>query len=761
MSHRPLLILALAALTALSGCASRNALREVPFATAPPTADRYEAPYQAGYPDIDPPPKDGVEGEAAPGAPTEDPLRSSKPGSGVFINEEIAKRAPPGAGETGAVTFNFEGESLHAVVKALLGEALQQNYVIAPGVQGTVTFSTAKPLRDDQILSVLEMLLRWNNATMVWQDGRYTILPVAQALPGNLTPRIGPAASARGYEVRAFPLQYISAAEMEKLIKPYAKPEAMVQMDPARNMIILAGTRAELENYNQTIQTFDVDWLAGMSVGVFPLMQAEAAKTVGELEKIFGTGSNTPMAGMFRFMPLEGINAVMVITPQPKYLGQIEEWLSRLDLGGGEAGQRLYVYDVKNVKASDLASTLSDIFGGGGGSTNRPSNPSGDNLMPGLEPVEIRTLGTSGNVSPSAAEPKQQNQNNAGSQNVAARNGSGSDANAPGGPNGGPVVDSAGGIALGASDEVRVSAVEESNALLVRATSGQWESIRRVIERLDTIPLQVHIEAQIVRVLLNDALNYGVSWFFENGVTNAPNGAALLPLSRAQNGWGDHAGSIVPGGLGWTFIGPDAAAVITALDNVSDTTVLSAPSLVVLNNKSANINVGTQIPVTSSFINNGTGTGTGSGLNQSYVQFRQTGITLTVTPRVNPGGLVFMEVAQEESAPAAETVGDNPNVAVDNRSIETEVAVQSGQTLVLGGLIKTTDIRSHGGIPGLSRIPVIGGLFGEKKSSLAREELIVLITPRVIRDETESRRLTEEYSRRFRGMEPLRVRVEH
>jgi len=761
VSFRPHLILALAALVAVSGCASRSSLRESPFmGAAHGQPDQYQAPYQADYPDGEVPPKAGTDAEGEPAdGKEEDPLRKLRPGSATFINEDVASRPVPGAGETGAVTFNFEGESLHAVVMALLGEALQQNYVIAPGVQGTVTFSTAKPLRDDQILSVLEMLLRWNNAAMVWQDGRYTILPVAQALPGNLTPRSGPAANARGYEVRAVPLQYISALEMEKLIKPYAKPEGIVNIDPARNMIVLAGTRAELENYMQTIAVFDVDWLEGMSVGVFPLQQAEAAKTVTELEKIFGAQSNTPMAGMFRFMPLEGVNAVMVITPQPKYLGQIEEWLMQLDLGGGQAGQRLYVYDVKNVKATDLAATLGDIFGSGGGSSVQRANPSGDNLMPGLEPVEIRTVGSSGDVSPSAGiEPKQQA--DASNQNATTRNGSIGDGNGAGG-NGGPVVDSAGGIALGASDEVRVSAVEESNALLVKATSGQWESIRRVIERLDIIPLQVHIEAQIVRVVLNDQLNYGVSWFFENGITGDAN-TGLLPLARAQNGWADHAGRVTPGGIGWTFIGPDATAIITALDSVSDTKVLSAPSLVVLNNKSANINVGTQIPVTSSFIGTGGTTGgINNGINQSYVQFRQTGITLTVTPRVNPGGLVFMEVSQEESAPVGAATTENPNVAVDNRSIETEVAVQSGQTLVLGGLIKTSDARGTGGVPGLSRLPLIGGLFGTRTNELVREELIVLVTPRVIRDESESRRLTEEYTRRFRGMEPIRVRVDN
>jgi general secretion pathway protein D len=762
---KPLLVLGVAILVGLGGCATTR--DSAPGAWAPTSYDAGPSSAEESSYTAQEPAEAGLADDSAP--ESEDPLRSVKPGTGNFINQDVTKRVPPGAGATGDLTFNFEGESLHAVIKALLGDFLQQNYVIAPGVQGTVTFSTAKPLRGDQALSILEMLLRWNNATMVWQDGRYTILPVAQALPGNLTPRTGPTQNIRGYEVRAIPLQYISALEMEKLLKPYAKPEAVINVDPARNMLVLAGSRAELENYLQTIATFDVDWLSGMSVGVFPMQQAEAAKTVTELEKIFGDGSNTPLAGMFRFMPLEGINAVMVITSQSKYLATVEEWLERLDIGGGEAGQRLYVYDVKNVKAIDLAATLGEIFGDGGGSSvARAAPPSGDRLMPGLDPVEIRTVGTGGNVSPSpGTEPKSADQGN--SNNYSSNNSS-SNRQGGNGSNGasGPTVDQSGGISLGASEEVRISASEENNALLVKATSGQWESIRRVIERLDTIPLQVHIEAKIVRVTLNDSLQYGVQWFFENGITDP----LLRARARTRNIWGDIGGSFgtqnEDGGvqaLGWTFLGPNAQAIITALDSVSEATVLSAPSLVVLNNKTANINVGTQIPVASSFYG-GVGTNDPNNPNnpggfnqQSYVQFRQTGITLDVTPRVNPGGLVFMEVDQQESAPTAgATIGGNP--PVDNRSIKTEVAVQSGETLVLGGLIKTTETKGQGGFPGLSRIPFIGGLFGKREQEGSREELLVLITPHVIRNQQDARRLTEDYSSQFRGMEPLRVRVE-
>jgi len=670
------------------------------------------------------------------------PESLNRRGTGQLINEAAARKPSKPAGAAGEVTFNFEGESLHAVVKLILGEFLQENYVIAPGVQGTVTFSTAKPLRGDQALSILEMLLRWNNATLIWEDGRYTVLPVAQALPGNLTPRVGPAQTARGYEVRAVPLKFISATEMEKVLKPYARPESVVNIDLQRNLITLAGTRAELENYLQTIEVFDVDWLAGMSVGVFNLQQAEAAQVITEMEKIFGEGGNTPMAGLFRFVPLEGVNGVLVITPQPHYLATIEEWLQRFDLGGGEAGQRLYVYEVKNVNALDLSDTLSDIFQTSGGSSARR----GAGVAPGLQPVEVRTLGADGQQRSTANDERQARREQRRAEREANRGSAGGGGD---------------GVNLGGTEDVRISAVEESNSLIVRAAPAQWESIRRVIQRLDQVPLQVVIETQIVQVALTESLSYGVQWFFENQIAEP-----LRAQAAMQRGWNDLGGSIgppgqnSPGGISWSFLGPNATALISALDRVSDVTVLSAPSLVVLNNKQGSINVGTQIPVVSTFFNSNIGGGTDPGnVGTSSVQFRQTGLTLSVTPRVNPGGLVFLEIEQEDSG-----VGDGPsvggNVPIDTRTIQTEVAVQSGNTVVLGGLIKQDQTNSSTGAPFLSRIPVLGALFGGKNSSSSRNELIVLITPRVIRNASDARAITDEYQRRFRGLKPLSSDVE-
>ncbi len=652
-----------------------------------------------------------VEGTEAP-TPVQPRITA---GSGQLINERAAAEPPPNLGSTGEATFNFEGESLQAVVKAILGDLLQQNYVIAPGVQGTVTLATPKPVSAAQALSLLEMVLGWNNARLVWSDGRYNVVPADQALAGNLAPRTGAAGTARGYEVRAVPLRYISASEMEKLLKPYARDRAIVQVDSARNMIVLAGTRAELQNYLRTIEIFDVDWLAGMSVGVYPLQSGDAGKMVTELEKVFGEGGKTPLSGMFRFMPLDSQNAVMVISPQAAYLKEIEAWIDRMDAGGD--GARLYVYEVKYMKAADLAAQLSSVFGGG--SAPSPMEPS---LMPSLEPVDVRTTDNP------------------------PYNGDKSST-----PSSAPTANSSPATLNIDGDQVNVSAVEESNSLLVRASAAHWESIRRAIDRLDEMPLQVHIEAQVVEVKLTGELSYGVSWFFGNFVPAANQAAA-----NSLNDWRNTGTSIEPAtnGSNFTFIGPSAQAVLKTLDSVSDLRVLSAPSVLVRNNVEADFSSGTQIPVASTIINNNGNTN--SDNTYSQVQFRQTGVSLKVRPRVSSNGMVFLEITQDVSSPSASGPVIGGNISVDNRKLHTEVAVQTGETVVLAGLIKTEQGKGSSGIPFLSRIPVVGALFGRQNQTNNREEVLVLITPTVVRDPSEARKLTDEYGERFRALEPLR-----
>ena len=399
-------------------------------------------------------------------ADDEGPRAQIRRGTGQMLNQRAAAAPPPNlAGSTGEATFNFEGEPVQAVVKAILGDMLGQNYTIAPGVQGTVTLATPRTVSPAQAYVLLERALADNNARMIYSGGMYQIVPADQALPsGTVAPLTGGAGAARGFEVRVVPLKYISATEMEKVLKPYARPNSIVAVDNGRNTITVSGSRVELENYLRTIEIFDVDWLSGMSVGVFPLQTGKANKVVADLEKVFGEQSKSPVAGMFRFMPLEGANAVLVITPQADYLDDIEDWLERIDSSG--AGMRLYSYELKYIKARDLADRLAEVFGGG--SRGRGDSGSGASLMPGLSPLSIgggSGLGESENGS------RLDNGMSGNSGTGGPGSGSGSLSLSQTGNSG-----SANVTLEVDGDRVGVSALDETNALLVRTTPSAWKS---------------------------------------------------------------------------------------------------------------------------------------------------------------------------------------------------------------------------------------------------------------------------------------------
>ncbi len=645
------------------------------------------------------------------------PQTEKFPGTGVFINEKAARRNPQPPKVEGKMTLNFEGQDLQEVVKVILGDIMQENYVIAPGVKGKVTFSTARPVSAGQLMPILEMLLAWNNATLIWHENRYTVLPIKNAIKGQLTPRMGPVAAVRGYQVQAVPLKYIAPSEMEKLLKPYARDGAVISADNTRGLLFLGGTRSELANYLKTIEIFDVDWLEGMSVGIFPLNVVEASKIIPELEQIFGEGAGTPLAGMFRFLPLERLNAVVVITPQPDYLNQAETWIQRLDRGGSEAGTRLYVYSVKNVKAADLADTLNQIFTGkSSGSSSRGANQG--SVTPGLKPAKITSTNKVGKEKPKNRKTTT------------------------------PAKSGGRGLNVVQSDDIRITAVEENNALLIRATPGQYDTILSAIKRLDEVPLQVHIEAQVIEVSLEGQLQHGVRWFFENAIDSTTeksifDGGTQSGLAGAFGPAADAATAF----YSWT--GPDVQAVISLLESTGKTRVVSTPSLTVINNAEASLNVGDQIPVNSTSFNPSGGVG-----SYSSVQYLNTGVKLSVTPRVNPGGLVFMEITQEVSSPK-DNADVNGNRTVSTRTVSTQVAVQSGETLALGGLISTEEGLGASGVPGLHRIPLLGNLFGSKRRTNNRKELIVFITPTVVRSIEDARTLTEEYQKKFRGIKPI------
>ncbi len=303
-------------------------------------------------------------------------------------------------------------------------------------------------------------------------------------------------------------------------------------------------------------------------------------------------------------------------------------------------------------------------------------------------------------------------------------------------------------------DGIRISAVDANNQLMVRARPSQWAEIEQAIKRLDTVPLQVQIETRILEVQLTGEFQFGVQWYLE-GLVGGTNGSVGQPGNQQQWALGGGGSAFVPGtdAFFYSFVNKNIQAAVHAMETSGNSKILSAPSLVVMNNQKAHIEVGDQIPVTQTFVNTNSNTDNDVG----QVQYIDTGVILDVRPRVNPGGLVYLNISQVVSKPGiADASG---NVPISQREVATKVAVQSGQTVLLGGLIQQDESQSDTGIPGLNQIPIVGRLFGTTNRNRNRTELLVLITPRVITSGSDAKQITDEYQRKFESLEPLRKKA--
>ncbi|HEX5960831.1 MAG TPA: type II secretion system secretin GspD [Rhodanobacteraceae bacterium] len=693
------------------------------------------------------------------GQPTQ-PLATSNPpqrqyGTGVFINPPSHARSGGAVNEGGTITFNFDNQPVQAAVKAILGDVLHVNYSIAPEVKGSVTFATSQPVTQDEVLPILQMLLSWTGNALVRQDGRYLVVPVAQAAPGNLVPGLGAVSPGAGYAARLFPLHYVSAEAMQKLLKPFADPKAFLLVDPLRNLLVIGGTPSELANYQRIIQTFDVDWLRGMSVDVIPLQHVQAGDLVNQLDTLFTEQAGEKgqrLSSLVRLIPLQQSNSLVVITSQPSYIDEVRRLVTTIDNGAGNSSG-LYVYNVLNVKASDLGRHLNELFGNNTGGQQYPAGA----VAPGFSPLEQSSPGSLG-----AQQGFGSFTPDTGMGGVAGQGENGGfGAGAVEGATQGRRQQQAGQgpVAFTTSEGVRIAAVNENNQLLIRATPGQWEKLLPAIQRLDEKPLQVQIETRVLEVTLTGEFQFGVQYYLGGLIGTQPGSPPNTDQSFRR-----HQGAAGLGGvdydpkadaLFYSFAGQDLQFAIKALESSGDAKILSAPSTVVLNNQETTFKVGEKIPVVQTAIIPGLG-GTGSNggaLNATSVNYIDTGVLLDVVPRVSPGGLVYMDIQQVVSKPT--TRDQYGNYTIANRALSTEVAVQSGQTVLLGGLIQQTDTTQDSGVPFLSRIPIFGRLFGTTDRSKTRTELIVLITPRIIRDPEDARRITDEYQTRFESLKPI------
>ena len=316
-------------------------------------------------------------------------------GSGVVVKGQAPGGGLPPSGTPatlgvggGGVVLNFEGADLREVVRNILGDILNEPYIIDASIGGQVTIRTSAGLPREALPATLETLLRMNGATMVKEDGLWKIVPTANAVRGNVTPQLGNSQRALppGFSVQIVPLRHVGAREMVRLLEPFAKDAAAVRADEIRNLLILSGTERELRHLMETIDMFDIDWMAGMSAGVFTLQGADVKTVMGELDKVFGAAAQSPLSGLLRIVPIERMNALLVISPNPTYLEEAKKWIERLDKGDASGGLRFYVYHLQNQRAEKLAPLLQQAITGRAPPASAPAAPT---LAPGTPPGTI------------------------------------------------------------------------------------------------------------------------------------------------------------------------------------------------------------------------------------------------------------------------------------------------------------------------------------------------------------------------------------
>ncbi len=676
----------------------------------------------------------GADAGVGTGQDTASERSRSFPGTGVLVRgQQPGGNLPPSTITTtsgGNIVLNFEGADVREVVRNVMGDILNESYTIDPNVGGTITIRTSSGIPREALPATLETVLRMAGATMVKEGNLYKVVPMAAAVRGNLAPQLGNSQRAlpQGYSVQIIPLRFVSAVEMAKILEPFAKDAQAVRIDTLRNLLILAGTERELRHLIDTVDMFDINWMAGMSVGVFTLQNAAVKDVMGELDKAIGDKTGGPLASIFKIIPIERMNAIMVVSPNAAYIEEAKKWVDRLDHGGGGDAPRFYVYNLQNTRAEHVGPLLQQAFTGRASATTGAAVAT---VAPGTPAGSI--------VSPPSFSAQSSIQTPAPAVSV-------------NNPSSGT---SGAGTSVGAIRNLQVVADKDNNAILIVATPAEYQVIEQAMRKLDVASRQIVMEMAIVEVTLTDEFQFGVDWVFKGG---APSGRAyggnVAKPNPAAIGMAT-IGSAISGGLtqGFNYLIGDGLggiqAAIRMLDTYGNVKVVSNPHIAALDNQKATIKVGDRIPINQQSLVGGV-----SNVVTTTSSYIDTGVLVQVTPHINAGGLVTLDVQAEVSNPGiAAVAGDAPPIST--RSVQTLVAVPSGETMVMGGLITETKANTTSGLPLVNRIPILGALFGNQDLKNNRTELVLFVTPRVVENTSDINTVINDLRRRMDNIDDL------
>lgn len=656
-------------------------------------------------------------------------------GSGQFVNPAALPTGGEGAIPVGDdVTLDFTNVAIRDVLKSVLGDLLGLSYTVDENVQGTITLQTGSPIPRSALIDVMTDTLQLQGIGLAERNGLYLAVPIENAT------RQAPLGGTSGFVTRIRTAQFVGAAELAQALEPVVPATTTLKADPGRNLLIVSGPAGDVRRVLENVAVFDADFMRGMSFALLPLRYGQARSIAQDVNRMLASSSPSA-AQVVRVLPIERTNAVLVTSKQPAYIKRVRDWVARLDRGDGESEPRMYVYRVQNGRATHLAQVMRRALGiqGGDSGDGDTGKSSPDRSGAGASASGGGGFGGASqrDASPVASDKPADADKPAdplASVDVLADMAASPDPDRPGQP------------------VLRISADASNNALVIVAPPQEYAQIEAALQKLDVTPLQVLIEATVAEVTLNDQLSLGLQYAFKSG-----NFAAVFAPGVASGATTTGAGAgTIPNfpGLGFAsganllFSTANSTVLLQALSSITTVRVLSSPNLMVLNNGTARLQIGDQVATATQSTTSNLAPGAPT---VSTIEYRDTGVILDVVPRVNASGLVVMDLFEEVSQPIANATSALQSPTIQQRRVTSSIAVHDGETIALAGLIQDFSEKGSSGIPWLKDIPVLGFLFGTRSETGRRTELLVLITPRVIRSRGDAEAVTRELQEKLRS----------
>lgn len=603
------------------------------------------------------------------------------------------------------VILNYDKADVAEVTAQIFGDYLKLNYVLDPSLQGRISLYLEGDFSKQELLQLVTKAYEASNISIVPRNGIYYIQSIQRSsssgLPFAGSFRVEKGTGAVSPVIVIYRLRYVDVKQAINTIKLFLTPGRPITTDPLTNSVIFAEEPDNAKTIVDILRSLDVNILREVGMEVVPLQALSPEEAVKGLESLMDKLDIFKQSGLktdIAFVPLERYGGVLILAQNPEVLQTAKRWLMALDVRGQETGEQVYVYFARNALAKDMADILNQVFKTGAKST--------------------KEKGPSEQIVSATAMPQEQ-----------------------------PKTQVSEGISISTTltGEVVIIADEVNNALVIRANAADYAMISNVVEALDIVPRAVLIEVMLAEIRLNKNLSYGVEWYIKNdrvqqGLKTGDTDFTSLDLRTASfNGYA----------LFWDTA--NLKLLINTLAEETDVNILSTPTLLASDNQEASITVGGKEPIS-------TGTSvTDGGTTVTSVQYEETGIILNVTPHINEGGQVRLEVDQTIRDAAPNTISNIDSPSFTERKVKTTLLAKDGQTVIIGGIIQHEKSKNKSGIPFLQDIPLLSPLFGTKSDEYKRTELIIAITPHVIINRDQEVRQTSQF---LMKLESLKSRIE-